>query len=153
MNDNILSKEDIIKEYRKAVAIRILPHDKNTFADVNKLLSFLKGTLVKRGGKYYFPKKSMNCPAHTLVFFQYDGKISASAILLSRTIEKCVDEVGNIYEGFYMFDPNTLILYIYPITVKEYHTVDQSVDRFSRAMRETDILLKDKVIELIESKV
>lgn len=63
--------------------IRLLPMGKSVFSTREEVEEFFSNTLVERNGKYLYKTHTMNCKNNTLVLFQYDGVLIASALLIS----------------------------------------------------------------------
>ena len=89
---------------------------------------FLGDLINKSKGKYYFKKYGMNAASGTLVLFQFDNRIIASATLLE--IEKLSTPKDGQYYGVYIFDVNSVKVF-QPIVADEINSLDSNVSLFA----------------------
>ena len=141
---------DILQVYNNVEEIRFLLNSRDTFPNYSDFYCFLTQTMVKRNGRYNYPGLAMRCKNNTLVFFQYGGKLVASAILLETVRGKCYDEVGNEYAGHYYFDMDTMVIYNSPITREQIEAIDHTFPGFSQCKRKMDIALKGDLIDIVK---
>ena len=137
-------------EYSIVNEIRFLPNDKTTFPTYEDIKCFLTETMKNRDGVYNYTGLSMNCKENTLVFFQYNGSLIASAILMQNVRGRCYDEAGDEYKGHYVFDMNTMQVFNTPISADEVRSIDSTFKNFSQCKRIVDISLLDEMVALIE---
>ncbi|MCM3362258.1 HNH endonuclease [Niallia sp. MER TA 168] len=135
-------------------SIRILPMNSReefpemSVEDVQK--NFFLGKLINsREGFYYFRKTGMNASGGSLVLFQFDNLIIASANL--KSIEKYDNPIGGQYFGAYKFDINTVKVF-QPITVTELNKIDSSLTRFSQSKQEINISYWPEIDGLVNRK-
>ena len=136
--------------YNNVDEIRILPNSKNDFPEYNDIYNFIIKTMKDRNGVYYYPGRAMRCPNNTLVFFQYDGTLVASAILLATVRGVCFDEIGNKYAGHYVFNMATMVIYDVPISKEQIQSINTRFNGFNQSKQRIDIDLKDKLLQMIE---
>lgn len=110
---------------------------------------FFLGELKNRDGIYYFRKIGMNAPEGSLVLFQFDNLLIASA-KLQRIKRFNMPEKG-LYYGAYQFDINTVEVF-QPIAVAEINKIDSSITRFSQSKQEVNSSFISKIEELIKKK-
>lgn len=135
-------------------SIRILPMNgreefpEMSIEDVQK--NYFLGTLIdNREGLYYFRKTGMNAYKGSLVLFQFDNLIIASANL--QSIEKYDNPIEGQYFGAYKFDINTVKVF-QPITLAELKKTDSSLTRFSQSKQEIDVSYWPEIDGLIKRK-
>lgn len=147
-----LSKKGILYMITKdeITSIRILPNDKKTFPTEEDFLFFIKDTLIRRGGYYYFPGSMMNAPSGTLVLFQYSGKIYACAVLLESSKEKVVSE-GSEYAGYYHFDSNTVTVFENSIDKEAMKLVCPNFVSFNQSKQVVPLECLDKILDVIDN--
>ena len=100
MKTRVISKE-----------IRLLPMSKKyEFPDMSyeeiQESYFLNHLIKEQQGYYYFRNTGITCPEGSLILFQIDGEVIASATLL-RTEKFKVPKDG-IYKGAIVFDTNSI---------------------------------------------
>lgn len=110
---------------------------------------FLGDFINSHNGIYYFRKAGMNAAEGSLILFQFDNMIIASAKLLN--IEKYEEPVEKQYYGAYEFDVESVKVF-QPISLKEINQIDASITSFSQAKQEINSLYKSEIEELIEKK-
>ncbi|MFD2045706.1 hypothetical protein ACFSTA_18655 [Ornithinibacillus salinisoli] len=91
----------------------------------------------------------MNAPNGSLVLFQFDNLIIASAGL--QSIEKFEMPEEQQYYGAYKFDINTVKVF-QPITLAEINKIDSNITRFSQSKQEINSSLMSEIQELIHKK-
>ncbi|WP_052404876.1 HNH endonuclease [Bacillus rubiinfantis] len=134
-------------------SIRILPMSSKeefpgmSIEDVQD--DFFLGELKKRDGLFYFRKFGMNAPNGSLVLFQFNNLIIASAKL--QSIKRFdMPEKGQYY-GAYQFDINTVEVFR-PISVNEINKIDSNITRFSQSKQEINPSFISEIEELIKRK-
>lgn len=145
-----LSKKGVLYMITKdqITSIRILPNDKKTFPTEDDFLFFIKDTLIRRGGYYYFPGSMMNAPSGTLVLFQYSGKIYACAVLLESSKEKVVSE-GYEYAGYYHFDSDTVTVFENSIDKESMKLIYPDFDSFNQSKQVVPLECLDLILGII----
>ncbi|MBM7610137.1 putative HNH restriction endonuclease [Lysinibacillus composti] len=134
-------------------SIRILPMSSKeefpgmSIEDVQE--DFFLGELKKRNGIFYFRRVGMYAPEGSLVLFQFDNLIIASANL--HSIEKFDTPEKEQYYGAYQFDIKTLEVF-QPITVAEINKIDGNITRFSQSKQEINSSFISEIEELIKRK-
>lgn len=135
-------------------SIRILPMSSKeefpgmSIEDVQE--GYFLGELINsKKGMYYFRKSGMNAPEGSLVLFQFDTMIIASANLL-RT-KKYNIPVDGLYHGAYEFDLDSVKVF-QPISVGEINAIDSNIISFSQAKQEINALFMSAIEDLIKKK-
>ncbi|WP_019229972.1 HNH endonuclease [Sedimentibacter sp. B4] len=136
------------------LSIRILPMSKKEeFPDMSiedvQNDYFLGKLRNSRQGKYYFKKVGMDAPKGSLILFQFDNVIIASARLLS--ILRFNIPVEKQYLGAYKFDINTIKVFE-PITIQEIRNIDKNITVFSQSKQKINLLYMSEIDALIQSK-
>ncbi|MBU3214784.1 HNH endonuclease [Clostridium estertheticum] len=112
--------------------------------------NYFWGELINnQEGMYNFRKIGMNAPKDSLVLFQFDNIIIASAELLD--IEKFVIPKDGKYYGAYRFDINSVKIFE-PITLAEINKIDSNITAFSQVKQEINSLFMVEIQDLIKSK-
>lgn len=135
--------------------IRILPMSKKlefpdkTWRDVQK--EFFLGELINlKNGHYNYRKVGMNCVGDSIILFQFDGAIIASAKFIS--IAPPDNETDAIeYKGSYIFDKDSIEVFE-PITVQEIFFVSPTIKNFSQVKQRIDYEKLPEIQNLIEKK-
>lgn len=146
-------KIKIVNEVKPA--IRILPmSSKDEFPrmsiveDVQN--NYFMGKLInEQEGMYNFRKTGMNAPNDSLVLFQFDNTIIASAKLLD--IKRFVIPKDGQYYGAYRFDINSVKVFE-PITLAELNRIDSNITAFSQVKQEINSQFMDEINDLIKAK-
>lgn len=136
--------------------IRFLPMSKKKeFKTYEEAVDFLSNEMPKKNGKYQYRTLKMDCEEGTLVLFQYNGELIASAKFLKNVkYEKTtVYSDGSESIGYYIFDSNSIRIFNEPITRDEYNKIDNSFKKFGQGTRKTEIDHLSKVLELIKFKI
>jgi len=134
-------------------SIRILPMSSReefpgmSIEDVQD--NFFLGELKKRDGIFYFRRVGMHAPGGSLVLFQFNNMIIASANL--QSIEKYDSPIEGQYYGAYKFDIN-MIRVFQPITITELNKIDSNITRFSQSKQEINITYWAEIAILIKGK-
>ncbi|AWK52761.1 hypothetical protein DIC82_17955 [Clostridium beijerinckii] len=151
------SKNNYYDTNNKSISeIRFLPMDsKEEFKTYKEAIEFLSKTMPNRNGKYGYRSNKMTCKEGSLVLFQYDAKLIASARFLENIkYEKpIVYSEKDISKGYYIFDVSSIQIFEEPITAAEYFNIDNTFKNFNQSTRITDLIHLKKVIDLINSKV
>ena len=133
-------------------AIRILPMSKAEFPEMdieNVQNEYFLGDLIEyQQGKYYYRNSGMNAVDGSLVLFQFDNMIIASAKLSS--IERYYTPKKGKYYGAYIFDINTVQVFL-PITLTEINKIDNNITKFSQSKQRVNILYLPEIKELINN--
>ena len=141
--------------------IRILPMSKKEFygyIEPNKIATieeiqknfFIKLLKENKEEVYKFKKIYLKTAANSLVLFQYDNQLIASAVYKGINIfEKDSKEFKDGYLGSYIFDKNSIKIFS-PITNKEFQEIKKV--KFSQAMHKINYSKIEKVEELINLK-
>jgi hypothetical protein len=94
-------------------AVRILPMDSQlefegrSIEEVQRTFFFEELLRPNRpAGKYRYREKGLNAETGSVVLFQYEGKIIASAILIE--VERFPTPERGTYHGAFYFDPNSI---------------------------------------------
>ncbi len=112
--------------------------------------SFFMNTLInEKCGRYNFRSSGINAPAGTLVLFQIDNAIIASAKLIESI--KYDEPMDDIYNGAYIFDIGTVRVFE-PITAEEIRRIDQKFNNFSQVKQKLDSNRYDEMMALINTK-
>ncbi|WMJ77797.1 MULTISPECIES: HNH endonuclease [unclassified Sedimentibacter] len=134
--------------------IRILPMSAKyefpnmTYQEIQKKF-FLNELANKKHGEYLFRTSGMAASKGTLVLFQIDNQIIASANLIQ--VKKFKEPIQGIYMGAYYFNVNTIKVFE-PISAKELSEIDENFTAFSQSKQKIDSSKQDLVISLINSK-
>lgn len=110
---------------------------------------FLDELINNQKGIYYFRKTGMNVSKRSLILFEFDNMIIASARLLN--IRKFDLPEDSRYHGAYEFDVNSIKVF-QPITVREINSIDSNVSSFSKEKQEINYSYIAEIEELIERK-
>lgn len=129
--------------------IRILPMSKKIFPTLEETIDFLSNTLRDRNGVYYYIRHNLVCD-DALVFFQYDGTLVASAILIEQGTSEYQDENGNKYNGYYKFDLQTMKIFQESITLSQIQTVVPQIKTFSHATQRIDCFYLNPILALMD---
>lgn len=116
--------------------IRIVPMDAAAIHNQD-YRQFFTQTVIKRGGKYYFSKRSLNAPSGTLLLFQLESHLVACARLLGKYKQPVTNEWGENQGGYYVLDPDSIRLADPPVSIEAFRSlVPEFKDkRFSNAMQ------------------
>jgi hypothetical protein len=109
--------------------IRILPMDRvgkfddMDIEDVQKGF-FLSDLSYESNGKYMYGDRGIDAPEGTIILFQYDNSIIASAkfIKAEKFLQPVYDEAYGVYKGAYYFDPASIVVFD-PISSNEIESV------------------------------
>ena len=110
---------------------------------------FLDELINDRKGHYHFPEKGMNTGKGSLVLFQFNGQVIASAKLLQ--VKKHDEPLYGRYKGSYIFDTKSIKTFK-PITADELREVDESFKQFSQSKQKIDSACYESLMELIQLK-
>lgn len=136
------------------VSIKILPMSSKiefpnmTYEQVQDEF-FMKELYYREKCKYFYKEKGMSFNGRTLVLFQFDGKIIASAELIE--VEKFDELLDGKYRGSFCFECETIKIF-QPILAEEFEIIDENFKGFSQSKKVIDITKLSDVISLIESK-
>lgn len=141
-------------ERLKFVEIRLLPMSVAfEFPDMDykeiQNQFFLNDLIYQKKGEYLFRKYGMNAEEGSLVLFQIDNKIIASANLIK--VDKFKKVKYKLYKGAYYFDVDTIKVFE-PITANELYEIDSNFKRFSQVKQHIDSSKHELIMDLINSK-
>jgi hypothetical protein len=134
--------------------IRILPMSKTlefenaNYEDVQREY-FLDKLINQNECKYNFRSSGMNCAPGSLILFQYDNLLIASAELIE--VIKYDKPIEGLYKGAYAFNTESIKVFE-PISLHEINKIDGNIIGFSQVKQKIDYKLKDKIEELIDKK-
>ena len=120
--------------------IRLLPMGKIEFETMGEVQAFFTTTLINRNGRYNYREHGMNCHSNTLVLFQYDGVLVASAIMLERKAES-----NPPYKGYFLFDTTSIVRFKTPITLERLQEIDPHIRSFNMAPQAIDFQSLSKI--------
>lgn len=92
----------------------------------------------------------MNCKEGSLVLFQYDWKLIASASFLENVKYK---ELNDVNKGYFLFDVDSIRIFKEPITSEEFSYIDSSFKNFNQRTRKTDLIYLKDILQLINTKI
>jgi hypothetical protein len=121
--------------------VRILPMNRKQefpqYKNVSELQdSFFLTELPRRpSGEYYFHHSGLSTPPGTIVLFQVDGTIIASAVLYKHERFKSPDEEG--YEGCLYFETDTIATFD-PVDESKVKKIWPNVRRFTQVKWKLD---------------
>lgn len=146
MPSNCIAKgtRKMVKKYQEQVGliskevpdIRLLPMSKNDLAFAGKSIEEAQDWF-----KFYLPgniyqyKRKMTAPKGTLVLFQFQGRLIASALLKKTVSYEEVDEFG--YAGYYKFSKSSIFTFD-PLDVKDVQQIWPGVKRFNQSHQALD---------------
>lgn len=142
---------------KKVEEIRIIPmsrsdeFDNQTIEEVQQQY-FLNDLVYRQDCKYYYRKSGINSIKGSLILFQYDNKIIASAQL--KNIEKYDEIQGGQYgeyRGAITFYDETIQVFT-PIEVDELKSIDLNFKKFSQTKQFIDVNNLKQIIELLKGK-
>lgn len=137
--------------------IRILPMSKSDEFDNESIEQvqqeyFLNDLVYRQDCKYYYRKSGIKSRKGSLILFQYDNKIIASAQL--EAVEK-YDKVKSgeygEYSGGIGFHKDTIQV-IHPIEANELKNIDSHFQKFSQTKQFLDINKLNQILYLLEEK-
>jgi 5-methylcytosine-specific restriction protein A len=137
---------------KEELEIRILPMSKNEFEGKSQLdvqKEFFKNELLNRDGVFHYFEKGIKTAYGSLILFQYDNDIIASAIL--KGIENYSSPVDGKYNNAYVFD-NDSIKVFEPIKVSDLQKIIKNFKSFNQAATKIDYIYIDQINQLIEEK-
>jgi len=134
--------------------IRILPMSKKdefpnkSIEEVQE--EFFMDELIKNDGRYNYRKTGMDCPAESMILFQFDGVIIACAKLIS------IDPISMVendiqYNGAYILDKKSIQIFE-PITAKEISAISSEFKFFSQAKQQINYKKLRDIQKLIKEK-
>lgn len=131
--------------------IRFLPMSKkDEFKTYEEAVEFLSEEMVRRGGIYKYRTSNLKCKEGSLVLFQYDGKLIASASFLENVKYK---ESNDVNKGYFLFDVGSIRIFKEPITSDEFSYIDSSFKNFNQSTRKTDLIYLRYILQLINTKI
>ena len=126
--------------------IRILPtsSDDFDFEDEEAMKNFFTNKLPSNG-KFHFFKNNVADPEGTLILFQYNNSIVASGIMEDR-----IDTMEDGYNGYYLFNKNSINLLSRPISKDELKEKNVGFERFGNTAKEIDMIYFGKINDLLD---
>jgi hypothetical protein len=138
---------------RPTKQIRILPMSSIEFPDATsedvQRMFFLNDLKHRENGKYRYRNQGMKAPVGSLILFQFQNMIIASAILAGN--ERFDTPEDHQYSGAYYFDTSSIRIFD-PILIDEINAVVPHITKFSQVKQEIDSQYWDEVEELIHQK-
>lgn len=124
----------------KQPEIRLLPMNKseefpNESIEEIQNYYFLGSLISERKGYYNYKESGLICPNGSLILFQMEGMIIASAELVR--VEKHEEPIDGKYKGAYVFDTVSIEVFD-PITAEELSCIDSTFDGFSQVKQRLD---------------
>ena len=116
--------------------IRLLPMSKNDLAFAGKSIEEVQDWF-----KFYLPgniyqfKRKMTAPKGTLVLFQFQGRLIASALLKKTVSYDEVNEFG--YGGYYKFSKSSIFTFD-PLDIKDVQKIWSNVKGFNQSQQTLD---------------
>lgn len=142
-----------IKERTTVPQIRILPMSKEEFewhsVEFVQQDYFMNKLQYGNDYKYYYSGKGLIADPGTLILFQYDNKIVASAQLKKNNKEPGISE-GYAHNGAFWLEPSTVFVFE-PIELWELVKLDPKIKRFSQSKQNLNTDLH-KIIDLLKRK-
>lgn len=134
--------------------IRILPMSKalefeNYSTEDIQQKYFLGDLINKQNGFYYFREVGMSCAANSLVLFQFDNAIVASAVL--KETHRYNKPVDCVYKGAFEFFIDSIKVFD-PICIEELNSVASEIIRFSQVKQKIDWSKLEIIQHLIAQK-
>lgn len=134
--------------------VRLLPmSSKQEFPNMDRAEiqeSFFLNTLIyEKDGHYNFRRSGINAPAGTLILFQFDNAVIASAKLIK--VLKHDIPIEGIYNGSYVFDTSSIRVFE-PITAEEIRKIDPKFSNFSQVKQSIDPNTFKDIMALINLK-
>ena len=134
--------------------IRILPMSRKfEFPDKSSeeiQKHYFMGELIhKHGGCYNFREAGMKCPKESLILFQIDGAIVASAVL--KAVEYFDVPKSGLYKGAYVFDTSTVEIFN-PIYAEDVSAIEPEFTGFSQVKQKINYQYHGAIQELIKNK-
>lgn len=135
--------------------IRILPMSKskgfyNSQIDLVQKHFFARDLMQREDGKYYYRSKGLNSLPGSLILFQYDNKVIASAQLTQ--IEKYSTPLEGIYSGAFCLDKDTIHVFD-PIRASEINEVAPEIKSFRNGKRYIAADKLEKILSLLQQKL
>ena len=133
--------------------IRIFPmSDKDPDAATLERLEYYLTDKLPNGqeGKFYYPNKpgmKFN-GGEVLVLFQYKGTARGCGILIGLEEEPKI-EFNKKYNGYFLFKPESLKYFKYPITKEELAVISPKFKSFGQSKQKLEIEILDDLQELI----
>ncbi len=139
---------------RSIPEIRILPMSKSLEFDNRSIeqvqMEYFQYTLPNRANcKYYCREVSIKSISGSLILFQYDGAIIASAVF--DHIEEYQQPIEGVYHGAICFKRDSIRIF-QPIFYEELHRIDSTVIRFSQTKQRLNPESMPQILDLIAQK-
>lgn len=146
------------KEFHKNIkyqelTIQIIPMSKDEFEGMSieeVQTNYFMNELINRNEcLYYYRSKGIKNQKNTMLLFQYDNHIVASAIL-KQTLHFDKPIEGG-YKGAWELEKDSIQIFI-PITCDELRLIVPKIKKFSQAKQVIDSVYSNKILHLIEIK-
>ena len=142
--------------FSNAPEIRILPMSRveeftyEEYETIHEIQEkYFLGELIDRNGLYYFRERGLLSPIGSLVLFQIEASIIASAILSGY--EKYDEPYDDLYWGALIFDVNSIEVFE-PIEAEEIYDIDETFTGFSHKKHRWNYSYLERFRALIASK-
>lgn len=154
MNNFMFQKLLYIWSEPKQSQVRILPMNQEEEFPDQTIKSvqddFFMKNLISASGIYNYRNHGFDTPKGTLVLFQFNNCIIASAIL--NKVERFSTIKDNRYKGCFTFDVETIKVFE-PILTTELHSIDENFNRFSQSKKYIDSNKREEIMSLINSRL
>lgn len=133
--------------------LRIFPLSSEEFPEGCDVKCYFQYGLKLEGGKFYYRHKGMVVECGTIVLFQYDSRIVAQAELLKvQKLETPLPWDGAKYEGYFLFDLETVRFYKTPLNSDEFHKIypDKPLGRTIHKLE--DETLNTKLLHILKER-
>lgn len=99
--------------------------------------------MVRRGGIYKYRTINLKCKEGSLILFQYDGELIASASFLENVK---YNEPNDVNKGYFLFDVDSIRIFKEPITSEEFFYIDSSYKIFNNQRHYVNYTISENVI-------
>lgn len=99
--------------------------------------------MVRRGGIYKYRTINLKCKEGSLILFQYDGELIASASFLENVK---YNEPNAVNKGYFLFDVDSIRIFKEPITSEEFFYIDSSYKIFNNQRHYVNYTISENVI-------
>lgn len=114
--------------------VRILPMTRDSLPD--EPAPFLTKIVPERGGIYYFYRHSIAQPVGALVLFQFANRLIGHALCIGEEKYERPDEAG--HKGYFLFLPESIMLYEDPLTPEQLHDMDGAITHLWQAVQKVN---------------
>ncbi|HSP22771.1 MAG TPA: HNH endonuclease [Planococcus sp. (in: firmicutes)] len=143
-NSSVKGNREMVKKYQDPLHItseevpdiRLLPMSKNDLAFIGKSIEEVQDwfRFYLPGNTYQF-KRKMTAPKGTLVLFQFQGRLIASALLKKTVSYDEVNEFG--YSGYYKFSKRSIFTFD-PLDIKDVQKIWSGMKGFHQSHQKLD---------------